>query len=89
MAAAAAARLQVFAGASANMMHTYEGWMEAPFENPIPMPPNPEHPANSELVKFYKEVDARRIKHFNNAWLRTVTYQVRSLLHAIHNIQSK
>lgn len=66
---------QVFGGGiSGNMMHVYEGWQVTPFVNPLTLPDPgsrpPQPPPSPEWV------DATRVTHFNNAWLRATAYQM-------------
>lgn len=57
---------QVFGGGMAVLMHVYEGWMIAPFKNVLALPENPTR----------TQIDAIRIKNYNNAWLRAASYQM-------------
>ncbi|KAG2491306.1 hypothetical protein HYH03_010312 [Edaphochlamys debaryana] len=59
---------QVFGGGiSGNMMHLYEGWQVAPFRNPLALPEAPVPPGDVEQL---------RVPSYNNAWLRSVAYQM-------------
>lgn len=58
---------QVFGGGiSGNMMHEYEGWQVSPFRNLLGL-------TDSSGSEELKQV---MVPHFNNAWLRTVAYQM-------------
>jgi hypothetical protein len=57
---------QVFGGGMAVLMHVYEGWMIAPFNNLLLLPKEPSS----------SQVDKIRTQDYNNAWLRAAAYQM-------------
>uniref|UniRef100_A0A7S0XDA8 Uncharacterized protein n=1 Tax=Chromulina nebulosa TaxID=96789 RepID=A0A7S0XDA8_9STRA len=60
---------QIFGGGiSGNMMHEYEGWQVTPFRNIIKLSEDP--------IKASQQLDYIRIQKYNNAWLRSVAYQM-------------
>lgn len=75
-------------GITGNMMHVYEGWQVAPFRNPLTLPgeiANCKQGDTSSNSSQCIEGKAEKvfISTYNNAWLRSVAYQLLFMFQAI------